>query len=363
MTSDELTWRLRLASELDNLRVATGWAFDAPAIDDVALGVRIVNAFIGEAGFQPSWGIQAWAGAAVSRVEELNAGQRSPVFTLAAYDAFNTGQHVRAAALGASAVAESERFTPALLLALIVVGLLTAAGGDPAGAMAVIVSGAHRIETDGASEWLSCALRSVTAWFAIAVGDFDTASSAARRAAASARLVKSPTLLAHAMSAHARTMSEENSEEALAAAEEAIGLVEAGAADSGYTPALQTAALLRSDRGDSPGAARAMHAAIEYESHTGNRLTSSANITVAVVVLAGQPDAVEAAATLAGAITGPVLGHLPAFLYPRRPLQRLPRRRGRCPRRRRLRQSPPARRSHDLRRDRQLRPGPTGLPA
>ena len=172
----------------------------------------------------------------------------------------------------------------------------------------------QRVETGGASDWLSCALQGTTAWFAIAVGDFDTARSEARRAVASARLVRSPTLLAHALSAYARTISKENSEEALAAADEVIGLVEAGAADNSYTPTLQTAALLRSSRGDGLGAARAMHTAIGHESHAGNRPTFTADLTVAVVVLAGRPDSIEAAATLAGAITGPVLGHLHAFL-------------------------------------------------
>src|ERR1019366_6817582 len=100
MSPDELTWRPRLAAELDNLRVATGWAFDAAALDDVTLGVRVLSGLVGEAGFQPSWGIQAWAGAALPRCEELDGAQRSVVFAAAAYDAFNTGQLERASELG-----------------------------------------------------------------------------------------------------------------------------------------------------------------------------------------------------------------------------------------------------------------------
>ena len=78
MSPDELSWRPRLAAELDNLRAATGWAFDAPALDDVALGVRVVGALVGEAAFHPSWGIQAWAGPAVpaSRSWTPGNGQR-----------------------------------------------------------------------------------------------------------------------------------------------------------------------------------------------------------------------------------------------------------------------------------------------
>ena len=38
MSPDELVWRPRLAAELDNLRAATGWAFDAADLGDVTLG-------------------------------------------------------------------------------------------------------------------------------------------------------------------------------------------------------------------------------------------------------------------------------------------------------------------------------------
>ena len=115
---DELRWRPRLAAELDNLRSATGWAFDAPDVGDVALGVHVVDALVFEACTQFSWGIQTWAAAALTRVEELDLAQRAAVLAAASLDAFIVGDTNRAVTLGRQAISASERFTPALFTAL-----------------------------------------------------------------------------------------------------------------------------------------------------------------------------------------------------------------------------------------------------
>jgi hypothetical protein len=109
---------------------------------------------------------------------------------------------------------------------------------------------------------------------------------------------------------------DEHPDEALAAADESVRLTDAGAGDVGYTGALSVGAMIRADRGDKIGASRAMRSAVRHNAKTGLWNMLSFSVQVATFVLAGVPDTVEAAATLAGALTGPVLGVFPQFLRP-----------------------------------------------
>ena len=308
---DELAWRPRLAAELDNLRAATNWAFDSANLDDVALGVSILDGLMLEPMARPSWGIQAWAADALPRVDQLTPAHRVVVFGEAAFDAFCLGQLDRAKMLGRRAIAESEAFTPALVVALWSVGFSVAAGGDPVGAMAVLTDGRRRIHTSEPPDWLVCILQMFIGWLAYTMGDQDTARSEARQALALARQVGAPTTLANVLSVYAGAVSDLDPAAALSAAEESLAIIAAGAGDSGYSGASQTVAMLRAANGDTAGAAAAIHAAIEHEAWVGNQAWVAADIRGAIFVLAAHPDRCQEAATLAGAVNGPVLGPLP----------------------------------------------------
>jgi predicted ATPase/class 3 adenylate cyclase len=316
MSPDELVWRARVAAELDNLRAATGWAFDAADLDDVSLGVKILGAVIDQILVKPSWGIQAWVQAAVRRVDELPAADRTMVVAAAASDAFFLGQMDRAEALGRQVIAESTGYPPGLLNALTAVSLSMATSGDPGGAMAVMDEGRRRQQGDPASDdYAACGLQVVTAWIAHYVGDHDTARSVSRSGFAAAKRLGVPGMLATALGTHARTLSDQDPEQALAAADECIRLVEAGAGNENiYGAAQQTAAILRSAKGDVEDAAHAIRAGIEYNARAGNRLNLAVDVPIAIVVLASRPRGLQAAATLTGAATGPVLGHFDALL-------------------------------------------------
>jgi len=150
-------------------------------------------------------------------------------------------------------------------------------------------------------------------WMAYLTGDLDTARAENVHALSCARRGGTPSLLAGALAIRARMLLDEAPDEALAAADESVRLVEAGAADWAYSPALQVPALLRSARGDSTSAARAIHTAVEHQARTGNRVQMSIDLAIAVVVFASREDAFEPAATLAGAMSGPTLRDLPGL--------------------------------------------------
>ena len=104
------------------------------------------------------------------------------------------------------------------------------------------------------------------------------------------------------MSVHAQAVSDDDADEALAAAEESIRLTEAGAGDTVYSLASDTAAMLRAARGDHSGAARARRAAVAHGASTGQRSSMDVDVCVAALILAADTDTFEAAATLAGAV-------------------------------------------------------------
>jgi hypothetical protein len=159
-------------------------------------------------------------------------------------------------------------------------------------------------------------LSGFASWLAQACGDGDTARVEAERSLAGARRVGAPSLLAYALGVHALAVSDDHPDEALAAAEESVRLIEAGAGDTVYSVALSLGAILRAATGDHASAARALRTAIVHEAGTGARTGMAAAVNRTALVLAGRPATFEAAATLAGAVAGPVLGLFAAWLTP-----------------------------------------------
>ena len=365
MSDQELAWRPRLAVEMDNLRAATGWALDAADVDDVALGVAILAGLAGEAIYRPGSGILAWATAGVGRADELDAAHRPVLLGLAAYDAFYLGQyragrdprrpgHRRIRHLHPGAVRRARRGQ--------FVGLGRRGPGRGDGRPGRRPRPPRR--QPGPTTGPPCSCPGSRAGSPGLSGDDDTARAEAERSLAGARRIGAPTLLAGALYLHAFAVCDDHPDEALAAAEESVRLTEAGAGDTGYSPALSLGATLRAAAGDHAGAARALRTAIVHEAGTGNRNNMANAVNCTALVLAGLPDTFEAAATLAGAVAGPVLGVFPAWLTPATagPLPTTPRPGGRHPRRRPLRRRPTAGGGDDLRPDHRLHPRPTRPP-
>jgi hypothetical protein len=138
-------------------------------------------------------------------------------------------------------------------------------------------------------------------WLAYNAGDLDLARSVATSAVQAARSSGVPALNAVALCLLARVLPDDQSDEALDAAEECMRLIDEGAgAESNYAPAGQTAAMLLASRNEPVRAARALHRAVSYSAARGELPTTASNMRIAVLVLAVTDDRVGAA-TLGGA--------------------------------------------------------------
>ncbi len=317
---DEFAWRPRLVAELDNLRAAAGWAFDAAGLDDVGFGVRIIDALLHEAGDRLSWGIQAWAAPGLARVDDLEAAQRATLFTAASQAEFLLGDLERARQLAARALADTPILSNAHDIAIIWLCIGEAALGDPAAAMDFLAEARALVESDPTSnKWRAAGLPILVSTIALMAGDHDTARSQARLSVSRNRALSNPSMLAHALVNEGHVLCTQSPTEALALLDEAMPLLEAGLVDSVYSGALLDVAFLRAPA-DLARAARAASTAIGVLARTGNRSNIADAIAMAAFVTAAHPAYREVAVTLDGARRGPLLGHIPAlFTTPYQP--------------------------------------------
>jgi predicted ATPase/class 3 adenylate cyclase len=318
MGPDELVWRPRVAAELDNFRAGTVWAFDAADVDDVALGVGIVDGLMSEAFQQSSFAIQSWADPALPRVDQLTIAQRGAVLAAAATNAWMTGDLERGESLGGRAIAEWAASPVALSAAMVPATYGPSSFVNAGHAIGELQSAMRRLETEEASDWIMCRLHTTLAWLAGSAGEPSVAREAAEQSLATGRRSGSPTPLALGLATFAR-WGGATDDEALAAAAEAIRLIEGGAGDVVYTSALQTAAMLHLQFGDPAAAAREARTATETDARNGTRMWLANDLYVAAQVLATDSGALAAAAALCGALDGPVFAEYPMyFLAPDR---------------------------------------------
>jgi predicted ATPase len=308
MSPDALHWRPRLIAELDNLRAATGWAFDGSVLDDSRLGVRVLEPLMSYSAFSPLLGIQAFAATALPELDELAAEERAVVLSAGAMNSYWRGDIGLVRELAGRAVAEASTFAPAVAVAYTYLGLAIAATGDADGAMAVLVEGRARLAASGlTSHGSGRVIESGLGWLAYNAGDLELARSVAAEYLEAAQRAGVPGLIAGALALVARTLPDDRADDALEAAQESMRLIDAGAGcEALYGPAAQTVAMLLSSRNDPTGAARALHRGVSYSADLGELMTNASNVAFAVFVLADAGDLVGAA-TLGGATAGEVL--------------------------------------------------------
>jgi predicted ATPase len=303
---EELIWQAKVGRDVDNLRAATAWSFNAASPEDQRIGVRIIASLLNKNSPGDTWGVGVWALAAVPLVDSFETGDRAVVLVAAGTQLLHLSID-QAMALSQRVLDEVETFNYWVLLAVVQVALGWSSV-DAAKATAVLDDGLRRVESYGGGDQERVTLSVTRAWIAHYTGDDVTALAAAQDALVRARRMGLPSGLAVALSTSARMVSDDP-DESLALAQEALDLIDRGASFSPGSAA-QTAALVLLDRGEVSQAAGTLARAIAQVHRAGDRVTMGPTVAVTAIVLSRADP--RAAASLTGAHHGTAIG--PPFL-------------------------------------------------
>jgi predicted ATPase/class 3 adenylate cyclase len=192
---DELAWRERLMTDLDNLRAAVVWSLDSGRVEDAEAAVRIV-AWLTYQSFYPSTGIGGWAEQAIEAAQRSSPGLRQAVLAGAAHGAELRGD-IRAMRHYATAGVEEgyppDCPEPYQAFAMLSVSLVSAGRRDEA---AACLDAAEAALASRADDVTLCQLQHQPVMLSLYADDEDEEIARARRAVAMAERIANPTLLA-----------------------------------------------------------------------------------------------------------------------------------------------------------------------
>ncbi len=258
---DEFMWRERLQLDVDNLRAATQWAFDA---EDVDLLKRVMFALIDEL-TNTTLSLRPIATRALSLSDHLPHHEQGWIMSIAAIETYDLGNTARATELvleGWARGIDPQQPTPALKYYRHAVN--TGAPGLTREVIAV-----RRGWTEAALEAAGATVADLAALtfgfvnMALQQGELDLAREWADRGYELARQSGHPSALAGALLSVGMMRLVDDPDGALRAFEECIDLTRRGAAASGGQAALFLSALVYARRGDRRQASSRLVEAIE----------------------------------------------------------------------------------------------------
>jgi tetratricopeptide (TPR) repeat protein len=283
---DELAWRARESSELDNLRAAVTWALDRDTPDDIAFALRIIGALAEESEMNPVAGVGAWAVRALHHVEATTPQLRYAVTGAAAWHQFTLGNYQHAQELAHTAIGDGVPLgAPAPDIAHTTLAVASASLGEPERALEIALDAARLLDRDYPGSASAALAHSGAAVFSAMSGDPIAARAEAKVALRQARETANPTLLASALMAYGWVRIADDLTAALAALDESIALHRQGASPVNFGTALCLAAGVRVRTGDLPHAARDLREGVERSHQAGTRPAFYTGVLGAVEIL------------------------------------------------------------------------------
>ncbi|HYL53295.1 MAG TPA: adenylate/guanylate cyclase domain-containing protein, partial [Acidimicrobiia bacterium] len=253
---DELRWRPRLAAEIDNLRVAVGWALERDDDADVELAFRLLAGIARETVLSRSYGIGGWA----ERALEVHGADASPfraeVMLVAAYGAFHRGDFDGAESLAQQVLA----IDPEASWASLAVSNVVAGRGAVTEAIQRVRDAAARPRLQ---PYDAHTVHGILAIYLSVAGRHEEAQDAAAKAVEVATAVGQPSALALAYYARGMSCMETDPVAARRDYEASIELVAQGASDVVHANAEASLALLCVNASDMQGTITHVRTAIE----------------------------------------------------------------------------------------------------
>jgi predicted ATPase/class 3 adenylate cyclase len=317
---DELVWRRRVMTELDNLRAAVAWAFDAPDRHDREFGTRIVAGLSGESASGASVEVTAWSERALTFVDEMTPAQRASVLSAAAWAALLAGS-LGLARERAEAVLREEVRGFWTASAYVQLGYLAAIEDDYERVMAVLEDALG--DADAHPDARDAAVGRTTVLIAMAgmrvTGGIEGADVAAAEAIRAAHEARHPTSIANAAFASGLSTWRSDPDHARPVLDEGIALVHAGTNTVVLPMMLAVRALVATRDGDAAEARASLREAITSAHDKGDvpALVTVLEYGIQVWSRFGEE---ELAATVGGATTGPLaaFSSLPRYEVPHR---------------------------------------------
>jgi predicted ATPase/DNA-binding SARP family transcriptional activator/class 3 adenylate cyclase len=304
---DELVWRRRIRTELDNLRAAVSWALESDEVADGEFAVRIVAAIAYEVPGDMSAGVGSWAGRAVPLAERSTPGRRAAVLAATAWNAYAHGDYDNAVKCATDAVRDGPPADcPVPNIPFACMSLVEIQGGRPGDAVRRMVHARPIVDVPGTCLRERADYHAFTAFCAVAAGEDGLAREQIEDAMCLASQSGNPSARAHALAILGHLLEHEDPHAAIAALDESAAISQSGASDFALSAALHKAAQLRARNGEIALAAGRLRDSIFHDHHRGSRPSLLVTLNVGVEVLADLGFA-EPAAVLAGVVTaGPM---------------------------------------------------------
>jgi len=287
---DEIVWRRRLRSELDNLRAAVTWSLDCAALEDQRLAMRVIAALAYEVTMDRSSGYGEWAERALPHLAVASAAERFGILGAAAFAAIHRGDFATSGALLVQAIAEGlPEGALAPNLVYVAFGSQSQAMGHPEEAVAWMERGtADIVGPGGEFQYEAVNLDCVLAIYLVIAGDEARARQVADDALVRARKLGNPSQLSIACGMVGGTWRVLDPGRAGTILEEGISLTRAGASDVMLGPALAFLAYVRAVEGQQRAALELIRASLAHCIDCGDwpGLTGTLGIGVSALVVA-----------------------------------------------------------------------------